>query len=181
MLAIPTEESLKRIESLLQKKEQRMPLNRNDILKRMNNALSELHRCHNELAALESAAPATAPIERPLDVLAQDLSQRHPVQKTASVVAAGSALYQRLSEALYPDREIMHIRLHHAWRCKYDWPTRPPQMVPQLVKWIREEALNPIPSDVEGEELLKGSPKVVLQKLTKREQEAEELRREQGW
>jgi hypothetical protein len=54
-------------------------------------------------------------------------------------------------------------------------------MVPQLVKWIKDESLNPIPSDAEGEELLKGSPKVGIAKLTKREQEAEELRREQGW
>ncbi len=152
-----------------------MPLNRNDILKRMNNALSELHRCHNELAALESAAPATAPINNPLDVLAQDLSDRHPVHKTANVAATGSALFQLLSSSTNPAWDLAHIRVHHAWRRKYDWPTRPPQMVPQLVKWIREEALNPIPSDAEGEALLNPV------KLTKREQEAEQLRREQGW
>ncbi len=156
-------------------------INRNDILKRMNTALSELHRCHNELAALESAAPEAALIERPLDVLAEDLSHLHPAHRTATVVTTGSALFQLLSTSTNPAWDLEHIRVHHAWRRKYDWPTRPPQMVPQLVKWIKDEALNPIPSDADGEELLKGSPKVALQKLTKREQEAEELRREQGW
>jgi hypothetical protein len=156
-------------------------MNRNDILKRMNTALSELHRCHNELAAMESAAEHKTDLEHYLDVLAQEMSGLHPVHKTASVDATGRALYEIVSRSLNPAVQMDHIQNHHKWRCTYDWPTRPPQMVTQLVKWIREEALNPIPSDAEGEELLKGSPKVGIAKLTKREQEAEELRREQGW
>lgn len=150
-------------------------MNRNDILKRMNTALSELHRCHNELAALESAADHKPDIEFQLDNLAECISKNHPKHKSASIEATGRALYEIVSRSLNPVIQMDHIQNHHTWRCVYDWPTRIPQMVPQLVKWIKDEALNPIPSDAEGEALLNPV------KLTKREQEAEQLRREQGW
>jgi hypothetical protein len=56
-------------------------------------------------------------------------------------------------------------------------------MVPYLQTWIKENALDPVPSDEEGVKLLdyRNNPCNGAVKMTKREQEAAALQKEMGW
>jgi hypothetical protein len=90
-----------------------------------------------------------------LDVVAEQISARHPKQKTQSTDTVGRYLLDIVGSMANPESVASHINRHHEWRCRYEWSTCPANMVPYLGKWLRERACDPCPTDAEGEAMLR--------------------------